>query len=142
MWTSDLLNPRGFETTVESQMNLETLAFKLNKLEAAYEADTGRKLGVCTSGLRNMADHLRIYRAKNSALKAAGLPEVKVPMESKHLYGQAVDISDPDGALWAWVKINLPLMKEIGLWMEAPDGVKRVHFQIVPPKSGNRVFIA
>lgn len=62
--------------------------------------------------------------------------------KSKHMLGQAIDIDDDNGALDEWCAANLLALEEIGLWLESPkhtDGW--CHLQIVPPRSGNRVFI-
>jgi hypothetical protein len=111
--------------------NIDGLLVVINKLRAAY----GKPMLV-TSGFRTMEDHLRIYAEK-------GITDKKlIPMKSKHLYGQAVDISDKDGFIKQWVVNNLEFIEKIGLWMEDFNATKNwVHFQIVPPKSGNRFFI-
>lgn len=60
---------------------------------------------------------------------------------SKHLYGQAVDLSDEDGALDAWCMAHQGVLESIGLWLEHPFGTPRwCHVQTVPPHSGARVF--
>lgn len=67
---------------------------------------------------------------------------------SKHMTGQACDLSDVDGRLDKFCMANLDKLKEIGLWLEHPSATKTpgrfgegwCHVQIVPPKSGNRVF--
>lgn len=87
-----------------------------------------------------MQDHLRIYSTLNAKRKKQGLAELKVPMASKHLFGQAADISDPDGSLHEWCGKNEALLVSVGLWCEEKDDQARVHFQIVPPKSGKRFF--
>ena len=123
------LNPKNFPVSEEQAKNLAILLERINKVRAAW----GKPM-TTTSGLRTLEDHLRIY-------KDMGITDQsKIPMSSKHLYGQAVDISDPDGKLFDWVKANEKLMEEIGLWMEEKDSHKRVHFQTVPPKSGKRFF--
>lgn len=80
-----------------------------------------------TSGLRSLEQQMKV--------------NPKAP-KSKHLTGEAVDILDQSGRLKAWVKENIALIEEIGLWMEdflsTPSWV---HFQIVPPASGHRFFI-
>lgn len=129
------LNPNDFPTTPEINKNLTELLIKINKVRTAWSLPM-----TVTSGLRDMNDHLRIYKEKNDKLKEQGLPPVAVPMASKHLHGQAVDIADRDGHLMNWTKSNIKLMEEIGLWME--DGTSGwVHFQSVPSKSGNRFFL-
>ncbi len=61
---------------------------------------------------------------------------------SKHMLGLAVDIYDPDGALWSWVLQNLALMQKLGLYMEDKRWTPSwVHFQLGPPASGKRIFI-
>lgn len=109
------------------QNNLKHLLDVINKIRDAY----GNPLTV-TSGLRTMAHHIEIYKQK--ALKA-GVPfdQSKVPMQSKHLYGEAVDISDPHGQLKKWCISNLELLEKLGIWMEEFDSTPNwVHFQIVP----------
>lgn len=60
---------------------------------------------------------------------------------SKHITGQAVDISDPEGALDEWCVQNLEVIAEVGLWLEHPLATKGwTHLQSVAPRSGNRVF--
>jgi uncharacterized protein YcbK (DUF882 family) len=80
-----------------------------------------------TSGLRSKEDQARIN---------PGAPK------SKHLMGQACDISDKNGELKKWIKANVSVLESAGLWCESFDATPSwVHFQVVPPKSGNRFFI-
>jgi len=112
------------------QNNLNDLLVKINKVRVAY----GKPM-IVTSGLRTTKHHLEIYARK-------GIYPPKVPMKSNHLSGRAVDFSDSDGKLKAWVKDNIKLMEEIGLWLEDFSATKTwCHFQINPPKSGNRFFL-
>lgn len=61
--------------------------------------------------------------------------------KSHHMTGKAVDLADEDGSLDEWCMDNLNILEELGLWMEAPAFTKGwAHFQIVPPRSGRRVF--
>lgn len=66
---------------------------------------------------------------------------------SRHIYGQAVDVTDTTRSLAAWAYTHQDFLVETGLWMEHPDwtwsrnGNHWVHFQTVPPGSGRRVFI-
>lgn len=102
--------------------NLEDLCRKINMLgygPAMY----------ASSCLRSIKDQKRINP------KAMG---------SSHLYGAAVDISDPSGALARWLQTVEGQRKliECGLWMEDPKYTKGwVHLSIYSPKSGNRYFI-
>jgi uncharacterized protein YcbK (DUF882 family) len=115
--------------------NLAILIAKVNKIREAY----GKPMTV-TSGLRTMADHLRIYREK---AEKAGVPfdESKVPMKSQHLKGAALDISDPNQELQAWCLANVSTLEQAGLWCESFSATPNwVHFQIFAPRSGNRFF--
>ena len=113
------------DVSLSQMANLQDLLTKMNKVRKAY----GKPMYV-TSGFRSMAKHLQIY--KNLGKVA--------PMGSRHLQGQAADISDPQGDLMFWCQTNEPKLAEIGLWMEVPDEQKRVHFQTIAPKSGRRFF--
>lgn len=62
-------------------------------------------------------------------------------LRSKHSECRAVDIADPDGDLDEWCLDNANVLAQIGLWLEHPSATKGwCHVQIVPPKSGRRVF--
>lgn len=115
----------------EHQDNLKILLEKVNKIRTAYN-----KPMTITSGYRSMDDHLRIYKEKGITDKS------KIPMQSRHLYGLACDISDPKQELQKWIKSNIKLLEDVGLWCEDFSATKNwVHFQIVPPKSGSRFFL-
>lgn len=60
---------------------------------------------------------------------------------SKHISCLAIDLEDRDGALDAWCMANLPVLEELGLWLEHPRATRGwCHLQTRPPRSGNRVF--
>lgn len=60
---------------------------------------------------------------------------------SLHMTGLAGDIYDPDGKIDDYLMDNQDIMVEFGIWLEHPDNTPTwSHWQIVPPKSGNRVF--
>jgi len=100
--------------------NLEDLCLKVNKL--GYVPPM-----YATSCLRSIKDQQRINP------KAMG---------SSHLYGCAVDISDPDGKLAKWLLDNKHKLIECGLWLENPKYTKGwVHLQTFAPKSFLRIFI-
>lgn len=108
-----------------TKKNILLLHERINKLRTAY----GKPMKV-NDGYRRPQD-----TPSNGAAK------------SKHLMGLAIDLDDNDVAdLWKWVQANLALMKSIGLWMEDPRWTHGsigtwVHFQVVPPQSGKRIFV-
>lgn len=116
------------ETT---KSNLYELLNRINKVRARYGFPM-----IVTSGYRTMQHHIDIYKKK-------GITDLsKIPLKSNHLYGRAVDISDRNGQLQRWCLANVKILESIGLWMEHFSATKTwVHFQIVPPKSGNRFFM-
>jgi hypothetical protein len=128
----ELLGGKDFNSLPsDHQGNLMILLEKINKIRIAY----GKPM-IVTSGYRSLQEHLDIYKRKGIT------DQNRIPMQSKHLYGQAVDISDPKGELDTWCQNNVKLLEDIGLWLEHPDyTLGWTHFQIVPPKSGNRFFI-
>ena len=119
------------ELDAATQDNLNVLLTKINIIRTSW----GKPMKV-TSGLRTMKHHLEIYAAKGITDKS------KIPMKSNHLYGRAVDISDPGRVLQKWCKANEPLLVSTGLWMEDFSKTPTwCHFQTVPPVSGNRWFM-
>lgn len=60
---------------------------------------------------------------------------------SRHMTCEAVDLSDPEGELDEWCLDHPEVLERIGLWQEHPSATRRwAHVQIVPPRSGKRVF--
>jgi uncharacterized protein YcbK (DUF882 family) len=106
----------------EHQANLLITFEKINKVRAKY----GKPM-TPTSVYRSLAEHLAIYKRK-------GITDQKlIPMKSKHLFGQAIDIADPEGKLKEWCKANETFLLEVGLWLEHYDStVGWCHFQTVP----------
>lgn len=125
------LNPLDRSTSPEIQKNLYALLSTLNSIRSSYGVPM-----TITSGFRAMEDHLRIYRDKGITDPA------KIPMKSKHLYGQAADIADADGKFWSWCQSNLDMMEKLGVYFEDRKSTPTwVHIQIVAPASGKRIFI-
>jgi hypothetical protein len=61
--------------------------------------------------------------------------------KSKHITGQAIDLSDPDGELDQLLFDDQRLLVKHQLWLEHPLATKGyTHLQSVPPRSNNRVF--
>jgi hypothetical protein len=82
-------------------------------------------------------------RKVNSGWRPASINKstVGAAPKSKHMECLAIDLEDKDGSLDAWCLENLEVLQEIGLWLESPDATPNwCHIQIVPPRSGNRVF--
>lgn len=62
-------------------------------------------------------------------------------LRSKHMTCQAIDIYDPDGDLDDWCLAHLSALETAQLWLEHPSATKGwCHLQIIPPRSGRRVF--
>lgn len=74
--------------------------------------------------------------------------------KSRHISGEAVDLQDtPERALARWCLANRDALEEVGIWMERPQWTAGslhngeffpdpwVHWQIVPPRSGTRIYI-
>lgn len=121
----------------EIQKNLTAFLEKINLLREAANFPW-----IVTSGYRSLEQHEEIYRQINDRRIAAGEKPVWIPMSSQHLYGRAVDIFDPSRKLQHWVLDHLELLEDNGIYCESFDSTPTwVHFQDVPPKSGNRFFI-
>jgi hypothetical protein len=124
------LNPHSYHVTPIIQYNLDILLQRINVIRAAW----GKPMTV-TSGLRDKALQIEIYQHK-------GVPLDKIPLASKHLYGQACDIYDPNRELQQWCTDNEQLLENTGLWMEDFSATPTwCHFQIVSPASGKRWFM-
>lgn len=108
--------------TAELRDNAATTISLVNALLAAFGHDRG-----ITSGWRPVE--------VNKLVPGAAL-------RSNHTRCLACDVADADGLLDAWCLANLDLLERLGLWLESPVKTPGwCHLQIVPPKSGNRVFL-
>lgn len=135
----EFLGGMGTLDTMEDELvgNANTIVPKANELLDRFGEYRG-----CNSGYRSMAHHLEIYAAKNKTRKAQGLPELKVPMSSRHLICAAIDLEDTDGKLKKWAKENVDVLEELGLYCEALESTPTwLHIQFIAPKSGNRFFV-
>lgn len=113
----------------EMEGDFAILLGRINQLRALW----GKPM-IVTSGYRNLEKHIQIYHDK-------GITDLsKIPMKSKHLFCQAVDIYDPTFALTQFCKDNQAEMEEIGLWFEDDMTEPRLHIQIVAPISKKRWF--
>lgn len=103
------------------EVNLEKLLRAVNKFRAVY----GKPMKV-TSGYRPAAINATVPGAAK---------------KSNHMACLAVDFADSDGKLAEYCLNNLKLLEEFGIWLEDPAFTKGwVHMQVVPPRSGNRIF--
>lgn len=120
------LNPHKFKTNETIEKNLKILFERVLDLQKAY----GKPFTIA-SGLRDgFLQQKLINEGKTNA------------KHSNHLAGAAADILDTDGELAEYLKNNLDVAKNCGLWMEDFNHTKGwVHVQMLPPKSGKRVFI-
>ena len=104
--------------------NMRNLLKAINRLRGEY----GRPF-IVTSGYRPSALNAKIKGAKNSL----------------HILCAAIDIfdGDPQGAIKRWLmEHNNRRLVESGLYMESQMYTPRhVHLQILPPESGNRIFV-
>ncbi len=104
--------------------NQQDLLDKINKVRTAWN-----KPMTVTSGIRTLADHLRIYAQKGIT------DQSKIPMKSKHLENMtsaaAVDIADPGLVITQWLKDNPDILEDADLYCE--DGNSNwIHFQNKP----------
>lgn len=115
------------DLTDEIRSNANATVRTINQLLALAEAD-GVTCGGCASGWRPLS----VNDATANAAK-----------NSKHVQALAMDVRDSEGrALARWCLRNLAKLESLGLWMEDPRWTPTwVHLQIVPPKSGNRIYI-
>ena len=115
------------ELTPDIVRNAEVTVQRANLLLSEFRHDTGdTEIRKVNSGWRPAA--------VNAATAGAAT-------RSKHMTGQAVDISDPEGDLDEWCLAHLEVLERIGLWLEHPSATKNwSHLQTVPPKSGRRFF--
>lgn len=107
---------------------VETLS-KVNLLLGRfYAANPGAHTRGCNSGWRPPA--------VNAGVKGAS-------PTSHHMTCKAVDVGDDDETLdkWCMTPAGQQALADIGLWMEHPSATPRwCHLQVVPPRSGKRVF--
>ncbi len=110
----------------EMRTSAQHLLSKVNELlEHFYKANPGSTRTI-TSGYRPAAINASVGGAK----------------KSHHQACRAVDISDQDRKLAKFCLDNLQLLDELGLWIEDPRWTKNwLHFQLVSPSSGKRVFV-
>jgi LAS superfamily LD-carboxypeptidase LdcB len=105
-------------------------------------ADTVAKANLLISSFRMLTKDTE-HRKVNSGWRPAAVNKATAGAapRSKHMTGQAIDISDPDGDLDDWCMEHPEVLQTIGLWLEHPSATKGwTHLQTCPPKSGKRIF--
>lgn len=118
----EYLMGRDLETplTPKQEDNLLKMLGAINMFRCVY----GKPM-IVTSGYRPPRVNKAIGGAKNS----------------KHMTCEAVDISDRNRELAVFCLNNLDVLIACGLWIENPEKTPGwVHFQCVPPRSGNLIF--
>jgi hypothetical protein len=95
------------EIPAEHLANLKTLHEKINVLREKF----GKPLKV-SNAYRSREHHLAIYKKK-------GITDEKlIPMKSKHLYGQAVDLAGANiKEFQKWMLANTKLLEELGRYL-------------------------
>lgn len=113
--------------------------------EHAVELTEGlrRNASVMVARANALLRHACVACAVNSGWRPRAV-NAQVPNaspRSRHVTCEAIDLDDPDGRLDAWCMANLHVLEAIGLWLEHPAATPGwCHLQIVPPRSGRRVF--
>lgn len=117
------------DLTDEIRANAAIMVERANKLLGRYVAATGdARPRRVTSGWRPAAINANVPGAAP---------------RSNHMLGRAIDIADASKSFkqWLMTPAGQAALVECELWMEHPDATPTwVHVQIVPPRSGNRVF--
>lgn len=93
--------------------------------------------------VNRLLDHFGETRSVNSGWRPPSVNGATpgAALKSKHMTGQAIDLADPDGDLDEWCLENESVLATLLLWQEHPAATKGwCHLQMVPPKSGRRVF--
>jgi uncharacterized protein YcbK (DUF882 family) len=89
LWLSELNRLAGLpedDLTDEKKANLQKTFAWMDKVREWI----GKPIKV-TIAFRSLSYHLDLYRRINEKRKAQGQPELRVPMKSSHLFGNAVD---------------------------------------------------
>lgn len=120
------------ELTDQKRNNAAKIVSRINLLIAMFEA-AGIELEARPDSKSPVSSGWRPSKINLTTSGAAP--------KSKHMTCEAIDLYDPEGAIDQWALDNPMVLAEIGLWQEHPSATKGwAHFQIVPPRSGNRMF--
>lgn len=122
----------GAELTDVIRQNATTTVARINLLIQAFQADD---IELESNPVSKSPVSSGFRPAKINANTAGAA------VRSKHMTCEACDLYDPEGEIDEWALANPDVLKRIGLWQEHPSATKGwAHFQIIPPRSGNRVF--
>ena len=123
------------ECTPEVRANAEKTVKLVNSLLAVMEAE-GMKLEAHPVSQSLVSSGWRPPQINRQVKGAAP--------KSKHMTGEAVDLYDPEGDIDNFLMSGQGqrVLASLGLYIEHPSCTARgwSHIQIVPPKSGARVF--
>jgi hypothetical protein len=124
----------ALQLSTDIRANAERTVALTNRLLERAAAE-----GVCASKSDNG------FGCVNSGWRPASVnaQTPRAAKNSKHMTGQAIDVSDDDGVLDEWLLSDAGqrALEDLGLWMEHPAATKGwCHLQTVPPASGRRVF--
>jgi hypothetical protein len=122
----------GDELTPELRLNAREMVRRANMLLAVMIGD-----GVEVETMQNtesiVSSGWRPAAINKSTPKAA--------VKSNHMTCHAIDVYDPHGAIDDWCMDNPDKLAWIEIWIEHPSATKGwSHWQMVPPRSGKRVF--
>lgn len=119
--------------------------------KSPLDEELERNAKITVNRTNDLLDKFRETREVSSGYRPAEINAKEGgATNSKHLSCEAIDLRDDDRRFGNWCMENLPWLSAIGLWMEhlaytveVSEGAVRywVHLQIIPPRSGNRVFI-
>lgn len=118
---------RDKQHPIDDEMRTSALHLlsKVNELLSRFYKNE-KSIRVITSGYRPAAINSNVGGAK----------------KSHHQACRAMDISDADRKLAKFCLDNLDLLDSLDLWIEDPRWTKNwVHFQLVSPASGKRVYV-
>ena len=122
------------DCTLEVKANAEKTVKLVNSLLAVMEAE-GMKLEAHPVSQSLVSSGWRPPQINRQVKGAAP--------KSKHMTGEAVDLYDPEGDIDNFLMSGAGqrVLASLGIWIEHPSATKSwSHCQIVPPRSGMRVF--
>ena len=93
------------------------------------------------AGFRTREMHFTLYQ-EIAKKNGKSFDPSKIPMQSLHLFGGAVDIYDPNKQLQKWILANEQIVERMDLFFESFEYTPTwVHLQWLAPASHRRFFI-